>query len=551
MNKYIINRPVNSLRKVYEPAFLGAKIQATESTALQAKILEGSIRKKLNSSENWSYKDITVFKGCNIEGKKEYRKCLAPSPSTSAAEAFLLNDLSEIKDEIRIKNVYSYRLAEKGASSNYVYFLTQYIQRNNDILSALEDDPAKLVAVCYDIRSFYPSVDTSTLQKKLFEFHQRFKSTKDLSLLVDFASHQLGKSFSGIPVGTEMSHQLADIYLHDFDNELAKLFSSRYFRYVDDITIICDRSRVDETNSIIKEKIEALGLQLNDDKFLVIDAKTWNREIENAAVDGEDFFQYCQDLNSWINHSDGNLKEIKRHLKDEGFNIPLEKIAVRKSYSLIDKAADLSPREILLKTHNLKRKYQLAAESMTSISPSQHSKGTLQKARRALNPLFYLLPLSEYNLIEEVAKTHQNLITQKMVSLAFTSGDTKALFEFPGSTVSSYCEIWKTLGHDNKFDVFNIDFAHIKPYEIDAITTFSLHGIIKSEQDLANIDLLRFLRPGVISRTRGLSRFDSEIETLRIRLSQSAQDNLLGRREDQGEELNMQALDLGDQVISG
>lgn len=550
MNKYIVNRPVNSLRKIYEPAFLGAKIQATDCTAMQAKILEGAIRKKLNSSEDWSYKDITVFKGFNLEGGKEYRKCLAPSPSTSAAEAFLLNDLSEIRDKIRIHNVYSYRLAEKGTSSNYIYFLTQYIKRNGDILSALEDDSDRLVAVCYDIRSFYSSINTLELQKKLFGFHQRFKDIKDLSLLVDFSLHQLEKSYSGVPIGTEISHQLADIYLYDFDSELEKKFSSRYFRYVDDITIVCDRSRVDEINQFVKEKIEALGLQLNDDKYLVIDAKTWGNEIENAAVDGEDFFQYCQDLSFWISRNDNNLREIKRHLKDDGFNIPLEKIAIRNSYSATPEAADLNPHDILLKTHNLKKKYQIAAESMASLSPTQHSKGTLQKARRALNPLFYLLPLNEYNLIEEVAETHQNLIAQKMVSHAFTSGDTKSLFEFPGSTVSSYCEIWKTLERDDKFNIENMDLDNVQPYEIDAITTLSLHGVIKSEQDLVNVDALRFLRPEVTSRSRGLSRFDSEIETLRIRLSQSKQDNLLGRREDQGEELNMQVLDLGDQVVS-
>jgi len=549
MRKSLLSRPVNALRKIYEPAYLGAKIQAQDSTPLQIKILEGALKKKLNSSEDWSYKDFFVFKGFDEEGNKEYRKCLAPSPSTATAEAYLLSQLAEIRDKLRLSNVYSYCLASQNSSTNYEYYLSHYVRRNDDVLAALSES-SRDVAVCFDIRQFYPSVHTDLLQKKLVEFSGRYAELHDLTAFVDFSLHQLTKAEVGIPIGTEISHQLADIFLHDFDVRFSQKHKNKYFRYVDDITIVCDKAQVDSVSREIAAEVQALGLSLNDRKFAVYDSTRWCNEISNAAVDGEDFLQHCEKLSKWLRQKEIDPIEVSRQFRDEGFNLPFEKIVARKTPVRDISALDFSTQEVVAQTRELKEKYRTAAESMMGIEPEDHTRGSLQKARRALNPLFYLLDVSEYDLISEVASTHKNLITQKVVSTAFLEGLSDGLLDYPGATVSSYCEIWKTLGQEKPCSLSSIRVEQLERHRQDSLTAFLLHGLVSPKDDIYRNQNWLYLRPNVERRTLGIDKFDGEIESLRISISLDEQSKILSKRQSEDEEIDLQALELGNQSIS-
>ncbi|MBH1983572.1 MAG: RNA-directed DNA polymerase [Burkholderiales bacterium] len=548
MKKFLLSRPVNSLRKIYEPAYLGAKIRAADATPFQIRILEGGIRKKLNSSEDWAYQEFTVFKGYSESGEREYRTCLSPSPSTSAAEAMLLNDLAEVQRSLRPSNVYSYCLSRPGSSTNYDYFLENYLKRNQSVGEVLKQLGDDYVAVCFDIRKFYPSIDKVLLKRKLREFELRNNNVKSIRSFIGFALHQIGEAKTGIPIGTEISHQLADIYLFDFDNAYASRFGERYFRYVDDLTIVCAKDEVESIRRDVALEMEELGLQLNDEKFEVCTFEKWLAETSNAAVDGEDFFDYCDELANWIGSVDIAIDDLARHFKDEGFNLPIEKIAARSAFKGRVNRKAITTNAVMKWTHELKEKYRIAAESMTQISSSEHSRGTLQKARRAVNPLFYLLDLSEYSLIREVAGTHKNLSVQYVVSKSLSDNNASEILDFPGSAVSSFCEISKTIGGVKNFPDF---FSEpLTPYRIDAITTLALHNFADVPTDNSYHGIWHYLRKDVKGRSVGLSDFQSEIESLRINIASVTERVILEKRQDETEEINLQALDLGDQMIS-
>lgn len=549
MLKSLLSRPVNSLRKIYEPSYLGAKIQAQDITPLQVKILEGSLKKKLNSSEDWSYKDFFVFKGFDGDGNKEYRKCLAPSPSTATAEAYLLSSLADIREYLRLPNVYSYCLAAKNSTTNYEYYLSNYVRRNDQVLAALTE-ASREVAVCFDIRQFYPSVNADLLGKKLSEFSSRYSVLQNLNTFVDFSLHQLARAETGIPIGTEISHQLADIYLHDLDIRLTEKYKKKYFRYVDDITIVCDRDQVENVRLEIESVVDGIGLSLNERKFAVYDANKWDSEISNAAVDGEDFFQHCEKLSSWLGNREVDPAEVSKQFRDEGFNLPFEKIVARKVYRSVSESVGLSTRDLVNQTKDLKEKYKTAAEAMVEIDAEDHTRGSLQKARRALNPLFYLLDVSEYDLISEVAATHQNLIAQKVVSSAFREGLSVSLLDYPGATVSSYCEIWKTLGNSQPCSLNQLGVDNLDRHRRDSLTALLLHGLVSPSDDIYRNSHWLYLRPNVEKRTVGIDKFDSEIETLRISISLMQQSEILNTRQSEHEEMDLQALELGNQSIS-
>ena len=549
MKKYILNRPVNALKKGYEPALLGAKIRARKPTELRAAIVEKSIEKKLNSSEDWDYQKYSAFKGIGEAGVLEYRECLSPSPSASAAEAFLLNQFSDLAAEFFPKNVYSYKLAKKNSSANYKYFLAEYELRNKDILSKL-NSAHDLVAVFFDIEKFYPSVNYDLLKIKLLKFADSVKDRVGITSFVNFCLNQLSKSPSGIPVGTELSHLMANIFLADFDRILSEKYGDRFFRYVDDITIICERSRIESVRSEVNRMIKDLGLSPNENKAEIYNASEWRKEIETNPIEGDDFFNYCKSLESWIKSNRNSIDTVKKNLRDEGFHIPIEKIIARNSplWSLPNDGLQLN--DIISETKNLRQRYKNAAMDLAHVTINEHSRGSLQKARRALNPLFYLLDPSEYKVIVDVANSHPKLSVQKEVSSAVLNNDCSELINYPGSTVSSYCEIWKTLqGRVINIPRMNINLE-VSNHQLNSLLSLSLHNVINISDSLKTGGIWRALRENVTMRSNDLTGFDDELESLRINLTQSAQNDLLGRRETSDEDIDMQALELGSQMIS-
>lgn len=549
MKKYILTRPVNALRKGYDPAFLGAKIRARKPSEFQAAIVEKSVQKKLHSSEDWNYRRFYAFKGIGENGERQYRECLAPSPSTSAAEAFLINELVEIEQLFTTQNVYSYRLSRKGASTNFRYFLPEYESRNTAILAGLSKSTG-LVAVFFDIEKFYPSVDKRRMEISLLNFHATAKKSKDITVFIDFARNQLDKSPAGIPIGTELSHVLANIFLSELDQKLADRFGDKYFRYVDDITILCTVGEVSSVRAEVDKYIRDLGLRPNIEKEEIFTYSEWAMETATAPVKGEDFFNYCKMLESWLKVEPTRLDSIRRSLRDEGFHIPIEKIVARNSFRDELKGDDLSIKEIISKTKKLRDEYKHAAAAISGVSRQNHTRGSLQKARRAINPLFYLLDRSEYRVISEVAEGHPKLSVQREVSNAVIKNNCSSIIDYPGSTVSSFCEIWKTVQWDSKEKPI-LDFTRsLQSYQFDSLLALSLHNVVKAPELLGNDPLIRALRDHVDRRTLSLSGFENELESLRLHLNPSEQELLLGRRESDDEEIDMQALELGDQMIS-
>lgn len=130
-----------------------------------------------------------------------------------------------------------------------------------------------------DIKIFYASIDRNTLFSKL---SKKIKSRRILSLIAKaietpivpknyhrkernkYSEESQGK---GIPQGLSISNILASIYLNDLDNDIRNNTDVQvYYRYVDDILIFTDNNKLDEIDSIFKDKIKALNLQLNEQK---------------------------------------------------------------------------------------------------------------------------------------------------------------------------------------------------------------------------------------------------------------------------------------------
>ena len=124
-----------------------------------------------------------------------------------------------------------------------------------------------------DITTFFASVDHDLLIKKL---KTRISDVKILNLIRKILKNssfetELRKSdeenrTKGIPEGLSCSGILADIFLSDIDNTYKNRKDIAYFRFVDDILVLCHEGMISSVRNEITGDITALKMSLNDEK---------------------------------------------------------------------------------------------------------------------------------------------------------------------------------------------------------------------------------------------------------------------------------------------
>jgi retron-type reverse transcriptase len=130
-----------------------------------------------------------------------------------------------------------------------------------------------------DIKGFYDSINQQILFDKI---KARIKSNT-LFLLIEKAiiNPTVPKKYAkgdkdvycqylGIPQGLAISNILASIYLSDFDDKISQQCEC-YYRYVDDILIICNENESRDVYTKIKNELQRIGLNLNSEKTKMLE----------------------------------------------------------------------------------------------------------------------------------------------------------------------------------------------------------------------------------------------------------------------------------------
>lgn len=122
-----------------------------------------------------------------------------------------------------------------------------------------------------DIKDFYPSVKHDNLIKIL---RRKVRKKEVLNLIKDaikkpivstFSSKKMEKREIGIPQGLAISNILANIYLQLIDKKHYSLNHYSYFRYVDDILVLCNGSDIESIKEALIVDFKEIGLQIHDE----------------------------------------------------------------------------------------------------------------------------------------------------------------------------------------------------------------------------------------------------------------------------------------------
>lgn len=530
------------------------------------------IHRRLVAGDSWRFKRFELYKGSvdSPQGVEHlYRDCLAPSPLTAIAEALVLGVLAANPAFAVGSRVYSYRWPSSHRSgASYDFFANGYKQRNIDIAAGLVRSDQ--VAVITDLKGFYPSVKneqvTSALMSRIDKSDEQHRESGEI--ICEFYSQLLAAGGNGIPIGPASAHVLGHLVLQDVDRDLTEQYGERYFRYVDDMVVVCHKDEALAVKRNIQSCIEAHGFLLNIDKTLVIDGAEWHHNLLRADISDQDSFRsFSSDLTVYLAFHPDRADSLKKMFSENGLSIPVDRLLALSAYSRFRyflgrrKARFGLPhafglvlatnKNLLERGMRIKNSYEnsLAAllDEPVETSPNMR-RWQIQRAKRVTNSLFYLRSFSEWRNHIGIFEELPELLEQRALAEALSSGLVNPILPFYGRGPAAFSELWAEYGHGNA-GLRQTDSV-LSGSELDSLITLRLYGIIPatstpSLDGVADTRLLRIVNQVVsLGRTNPDLSFEDEFESLRLGSSDKEMSLLARTRYALSEGAGLEALSL-------
>lgn len=246
------NIKIKNIKKVFEDSIqhkpsIGIDGINIKSFEIIKDIEFNIINKKIvNKTYNFSfYKEKLISKG-----RMKYPRVLS---------------IPTIRDKIVLKIIYNTLLEiyQNELSNELIH--TKIDKITKTILSKKYDSYIKI-----DIENFYPSINHYILMKAI---NKKTKKSEFITLLKKAITqetvnknHSLEKytNNTGVPQGLSISNILASIYLIEFDKKYSTENEFEYYRYVDDILILCNKNSIYKIFESLKNDMKNLKLTIHE-----------------------------------------------------------------------------------------------------------------------------------------------------------------------------------------------------------------------------------------------------------------------------------------------
>lgn len=221
------------------------------------------------SNKNTSFYKSLHFKEIDPIGKIKYREIYLPIANEALAEAALLNECSKFFD-FHTSNgcVFSYKLVNKDEKHGiFIRYIDGLRLRQKAIAEACELYPEGMVLYT-DIKKFYPSISIANAlevwnrKTELIGMSDSFKQLGNR--LIQGYENIPDNSKKTIPIGPAFCHFIGNLILQDLDTFFCENLPVKYFRYVDDITLVGNENDIQYSREEIKKKLQSIGLLLHE-----------------------------------------------------------------------------------------------------------------------------------------------------------------------------------------------------------------------------------------------------------------------------------------------
>lgn len=302
-------RALNQYRRRDVIAYLGLRYYLHNSSA-QSEIWSRELTPKIVLTRSTRpYLHAHHFKEIDRDAAVKHRPMFLPGPNEALAEVALLDECSKHQEIFgNPASVFSYQLAVADDRSGAFEYYSKGLRARHTAIAEACDAALGSTVRYMDIKRFYPSIRVDSAQRAWRRFadaSQMPTPFRELGeqLITDYST-SAPRDENGILTGPMFSHLLANLVLRDFDEAMAARFPGRYFRYVDDITIVGDDRQLKDAESEIGSRLGELGLSLHGDdspKSLRVAASEW--------LVGRDDYLDIKDGISWVTLI-GDLKRL-------------------------------------------------------------------------------------------------------------------------------------------------------------------------------------------------------------------------------------------------
>jgi len=564
----LVVRTLSYWRRYYCPTYIGTRLLLDTPKKQQDLLwLNKYLERKLFIQSKPKYVGFKQFKGIDKNtGITTYRDFIGLSPSTALLENWVLSILSSDRAFKNGESVYSYRLTHnKSRANTFEYFIYGYRDRIKKISSILSKNN-KLKVLIYDIKNYYPSIDKKHV---LNEFRNKM-GRADISnpyrtSICDFVEQIIQITKDGIPIGPAMSCLLGNLALLEFDSIMEQKHGNNYFRYVDDLIVLCPDKEVDGTKTQIEKLLDERGYKTNDAKHEIVSSEKWlyyHPQKSQEYVFNE-FYELLQRIRLFVYYRPDIFSELKNIFIEKGFSLPFTRLVVEshdgryhRLWKVLFRGWEVRNESInslltfakQVKMNTLKR----IDLSLTNIEKAKgfERKTIVQRLRFDLNKSLYLLSRSEYRSILDKIPKITEFIEIRAVIYSIINEDIMDLLRMPGPAISTFCSLWS----EGKFGNLKIDWQQIKLTNetLDSIIVMSLYGLcdipdmlMQKVNSFDENSILNFCKNGKETKRlySDLSYID-ELQTLRINKSKKELVSLNLTRFSDKEELSLEALGL-------
>ncbi|GAB3163564.1 RNA-directed DNA polymerase [Telluribacter humicola] len=362
-----------------------------------------------------SYFKTYHFKEIDENGEIQYREIYLPSANEALAEAALLNECSKYSEFSNDSTcVFSYNLVRNlDRTGSFKQYIVGLRERQNAITKACEDNKDGIVRHT-DIKQFYPSVSLELASR----IWQRTCDDAEIDTKFRLLGQELISGYgtvnenNALIVGPAFCHFIANLVLKELDIHFSNKLPAKYFRYVDDITLVGNKTSVDNSIKAIKEKLGSIGLLLHDD--------TSPKNIQGSTLEWlsyrHDFHESHRpiswktligDLRRFLLLYPDKKEDLKHALQNEGFRIPLyDYMATTKERTFLEtllnlvtdirfriRARGISIQSLIRQCRFLRNCYKNEVDDLLKTLNDEHGfdrKSKITKIRYRASRLIYL-----------------------------------------------------------------------------------------------------------------------------------------------------------------
>lgn len=506
-------------------------------------------------------------------GQVVNREIFIPGPNEALAEAALLYECTKFPVFSNLPCVFSYELADGDDTAGIFKHYMKGLRARNRAVSKACNDSVGGIVFQVDLKKFYPSIQKELAfgcWKSAAEASQLSTKYRELGmkLIHDHISVKHSNANS-VLTGPMFSHLIGNLALRNIDVTLADALPAKYFRYVDDVTLVGTKEEVAASFAIMKDVYESFGFQFHDEgspKTLRGSTDEWSKHHHNFQDDERpaSWRSLTYSLKLFLLLYPHQRTSLLKSLHAEQFRLPTKNYdAVARERPFIERVKHLAKRKwyryksnrisaeaILFQASFLRKAYEqglLTLLDQARTASGFHRKTIISGLRYRAGRLIYLATHERLRYLATALSDVPELFLHSQIMRAVGTGEVDHLLPLGTDAAQAAAQSIKASGL--KITTKKSDLNEV---EEQSLSIFLLNGISPSTTESAETSsLLNFARKGAtIEMMKNSEPFIQEVACLHGITVRPRHPEEIDTAFDEDENLVMDAIDQLQQSAS-